>query len=285
MLASAALEAFLLSCRGCRSPETVSWYRWRLAPLVTFLSDSDVTVVTLADLRVWRASFNGNGSVYTLHGNVRACRRFFRWLEDEGIVEHSPARRLELPRLPKGCARGIAHNDLQKMLRAAAGMGELELALCWFFYSTGARRGGAVNLRLRDVCLDRGRAYVHEKGDKTRAVPLMPEAVEALRAWLSVRPDSVDDHVFLGRRGGLSGSGVYRVLQRVAKEAGVAEEWNPHSWRHRRARDWLGAGVPLSVVSQGLGHDDVSVTAGIYGVLPDEQVQAQLLQVRLPFAP
>jgi site-specific recombinase XerD len=278
VLLRAAYDSFLLSLDGCKAVSTLTWYRCRLSPLVDFLGDVDVSAVRIDDLRRWRSSFNGRVSAHTLHGNVRACRRFFKWLEDEGIVSCSPARRLELPRLPKGYAQGIEHADLRRMLDAAAGMGALELALCWFFYSTGARRGGVVSLRLFDLHLDQGRAYVHEKNSKTRMVPLLPEAVAAMRAWLSVRPKTDDDHVFIGRRGALTGSGVYRVLGRVARAAGVEGEWNPHAFRHRRARDWLAAGVPLSVVSQGLGHDDVSVTAGIYGVLPDEQIQDQLSQ-------
>jgi site-specific recombinase XerD len=281
MRLAAAFGAFLVSLDGVKSPATVTWYRARLASLAPFLGDIDIASITVHDLRRWRSTFNGHVSVLTMHGNVRACRRFFHWLEDEGLLSCSPARRLELPRKPKGRARGITHEDLRAMLTAAAGIGEKELALCWFFYSTGARRGGVVNLQLADLHLDRGFAYVHEKNDKTRMVPLLPEAVEAMRAYLAVRPAGLGG-VFLGKRGSLSGSGVYRVLERVAKAAGVVGEWNPHSFRHRRARDWLAAGSPLSVVSQGLGHSGLAVTADIYGVLPDEQVNGQLLQVGLP---
>jgi len=283
MLASQALGAFLLSLDGSKSIATQTWYHCRLTPLVEFLGDVDIEAVTLDDLRRWRSGFNGV-SPYTLHGNVRAARRWFKWLEDEETISRNPARRLELPRLPKGYARGIEHEDLRKMLDVAVEMGAFEFALCWFFYSTGARRGGVVNLRLLDLHLNLGRAYVREKNCKMRMVPLVPDAVAAMWAWLSVRPLVPDDHVFIGRRGvGLGGSGVYKAMRRVALSAGVEGDWNPHAFRHRRARDWLAAGVPLSVVSQGLGHDDVSVTAGIYGILPDEQVQSQLLQPRLPF--
>ena len=280
----AAYNSFLLSLDGSKSPATVIWYRCRLSSLVDFLGDIDIGQVTIGDLRRWRAGFNGHVSAHTLHGNVCAARRLFRWLEDEEMIAVSPARRLELPRLPKGRARGIEHDDLRKMLDAAMEIGARELALCWFFYSTGARRGGVVNLRLSDLHLDQGRAYVYEKNDKKRMVPILPEAVAALWAWLSVRPCVDDDHVFTGKRGPLTGSGVYRVLESVATAAGVSSEWNPHEFRHRRARDWLDAGVPLSTVSQGLGHSSVAVTADIYGVLPDNLVQRALLQTGLPFA-
>ena len=284
MQVRAALDAFLLSLDGSKSPATLTWYRCRLSPLVVFLGDVDVADVTIHDLRRWRADLNGRVSVYTLHGNVRAARRLFSWLVDEEVISISPARHLERPRLPKGRVKGIEHDDLRKMLTVAMAIGSRELALCWFFYSTGARRGGVVGLRLSDLHLDRGFAYVHEKNSKTRMVPLIPEAVAALSAWLSVRPKTEDDHVFVGKRGALTGSGVYRLMGSIAKSAGVSDQWNPHSFRHRRARDWLAAGVPLSVVSAGLGHSGVAITADIYGVLPESQIQRQLLQPGLPFA-
>jgi site-specific recombinase XerD len=221
-------------------------------------------------------------SVHTLHGYIRAARRLFHWLEDEGALAANPARRLELPRLPKGTVRGIEHEDLKKMLAAAAC--PRDLALTWFFYSTAARCGGVVNLRLGDLKLERGMAYVTEKGSKTRVVFLVPQAVEALRAWLAVRPTlGPDDHVFTGLRGALRSSGVYQVLERLAKAAGVVSGWNPHSFRHRRLRDLQAAGVSLGVVSQIAGHADVSVTVDIYGRLPENELQ-RASQIPLPFS-
>jgi site-specific recombinase XerD len=278
------VEAFLLSLNGVTSPATLIWYRRRLLDLADYLDGAPIETVTVHDLRRWRVMLceSRSYSPHTLHGYIRAARRLFHWLEDEGVLSANPARRLELPRLPRGQVKGIEHEDLKRMLAAALASCPRDLALCWFFYSTAARLGGVSNLKLGDLKLDRGMAYVTEKGNKTRAVFLVPQAVEALRAWLSVRPESPDDHVFLGLRGPLKGSGVYQVLERLAKAAGVASGWNPHSFRHRRLRDLQAAGVSLGVVSQIAGHADVSVTADIYGRLPENELQ-KAGQIPLPF--
>lgn len=288
----AAVEAFLLSLNGVTSPATLVWYRRRLFDLADFLGGvapgtsqgCDVAAVTITDLRRWRVALveRATLSVHTLHGYVRAARRFFRWLEIEGLLVRSPASRLELPRLPRGQVKGIEHDDLRKMLEAAKDCPR-DLALCWFFYSTAARVGGVVNLCLGDVHLERGMAYVTEKGNKTRPVFLLPEAVCALRAWLVVRPSLADEHVFVGLRGPLGTSGVYQVLKRLAKRAGVESGWNSHAFRHRRARDWQAAKVSLGVVSQLLGHADVSVTANIYGRMPENELQ-RAAQIPLPLS-
>jgi len=299
MLASKAIEAFLLSYRGSKSPQTITWYERRLSALVLFLGNVEIAEISISDLRRWRAALferrnrwedhpsgrrpePGGLSAHTLHGYVRAARRFFRWLEDEELLDHNPARRLELPRLPKGIVRGIAQGDLSLILEAAHQSGARDLALAWFFYSTACRVAGAVNLRICDLHLDRCMAYVHEKGDKTRPVFMLPAAVEAMQVWLEARPDSDDDHVFTGERGPLQGSGIYQVMKRLAKRSGVARGWNPHNWRHRRIRDLQARGMPLGVLSQYAGHASVEVTADIYGTLPENELQQLYFQYALP---
>ena len=132
--------------------------------------------------------------------------------------------------------------------------------------------GGLCDLRLSDLELEHQppRAMVREKGrggKKSRLVFCGPQTVAALYAWLAVRPDqdSGDDHVFLGQRGPLSEGGVYQVLRRLAKKAGIGGRFNPHAFRHAFARGALENGMDLGSVSQLLGHSNINVTAEFYG--------------------
>jgi integrase/recombinase XerC len=268
-----AIKLFLLSYRGSKSPETEKRYGRKLANLVGFLGEHmSIERVTIHDLREWRAGLLERGySDHTLHGFVRACRHFWKWLEGEGILDHDPALRLELPRLPRGGVRGIQHDDLSKIL-AVAVSSPRDLALCWFLYSTGCRVGGLCDLRLGDLRLDAARAYVREKNKKARVVFLVPQAVEAMRAYLAQRPAGPDDHVWLGQRGPLKTSGAYQALERLAQAAGVERGWNPHAWRHTRAREFQ-AELGLGIVSQLMGHASEQITADIYGRLSDDELQ------------
>jgi len=292
MLASQGLDAFLLSYRGSKSPATLVWYRRRLSSLVAFLGESTVIeAVTVNELRLWRVHLTeqetrwadhpvreakaGGLSAWTLHGYIRAARHFFRWLTDEGIISSNPAARLELPRLPKDRKTGIPQSDAVRILDTARDLGvPRDYALVLFLAETLCRVGGVVNLRLGDLDLDRGRATVREKGNRSRPVYLEQRGIKAMRVWLMVRPEVADDHVFLGRSGcGLSVSGVYQVLKRLAKSAGVPKGWNPHGWRHGGARAMQRQGMPTGVLSQELGHSDVSVTVSFYGTSTDDDLK------------
>lgn len=298
MKISCALDRFLLSLKGAKAETTRRWYERKLRPLVSFLGNVDVGSVDVQALRRWRASLqdvqerytthptrgavDGGFSPWTLHGYIRAARRFFRWLGEEGVVQSNPAQRLELPRLPKVGYKGIDDDDMAKMLRAAQG-NPRDLALVFFLASTACRVAGAAGLKVGDLLLKRGRAVVREKGEKERLVYLAPAAVEAMQAWLAVRPKDRGEHVFVGLKGGLRTSGIYQLLKRLAKAAKVARGWNPHNWRHGTARRLLVSGASLAHVSQVLGHSSIEVTSSHYGIFADRELKrAHSRHVSLP---
>jgi site-specific recombinase XerC len=116
MTVSRALSLFLLSLEGVKSPATITWYRQRLAGLEDRLGQKGIDQVTIDDLRLWRADLGQRGlSVWTMHGHVRAARRLFAWLVEEGHLSCSPAQRLELPHLTYEPRKGIEYNDMLAM--------------------------------------------------------------------------------------------------------------------------------------------------------------------------
>lgn len=269
-----AIAEFDLALSGYDSIATRKLYTYTLRELLHCLPDDvDVSQITLSDLRRFRAKIlEKKLSVYTRHRHIRQVRRFFRWLVDEGYLEVSPAVRLELPKLPKNePPKDINPIDLDRMIRSADDARDLAIIL--FLAETGCRLGGLVGLRFGDLDLERQRAYVTEKGNKTRKVRFGQATVIALRAWLVVRPrDKFGDIVFVGKRGPLSGSGIYRILERLAKKGGVEGRFNPHSFRHGFARRLLKNHSDLGTVSRILGHSDIQTTHQFYAVWAESEL-------------
>jgi len=301
MLLCDAVGLFLDAKVGVVSKETRRWYRARLEPLADFLDGVDLEDVTVADLRRWRRSLvdkdcrwdnhphrpeeSGGLSPYTLYAYVNACRIFFSWLEDEGVIASSPARRLKLPPKPSGAPRkDIRPEDAKRILRAAREKSARDYAVLRFLADTGARLGGVAGLRLSylDLTPDRHgifRATIWEKGRggemKARTVYFHKGTAAALEAYLAVRPDADTDRVFLTAQRGrparpLQKEGVYRMIQRYARQLGIEGRWNPHAWRHTFAKEFLRNGGGLKPLQQMMGHSSISVTADLYGNLDDE---------------
>lgn len=287
------LDSFYVSMTGIKSPATVEFYRRRLKTLPEFLGDIPIGEVTLNQLRAWRRWLSerdvkwpgqrrqqvGHLSPWTVHQHVRACRRFFTWCVSEGLLEISPAGRLEKPPLPKQIRRGIRADARDAMINAAAC--RRDLALIMVFADTACRLAGVAGMTLDDVDLPGRMIVVREKGrggnQKERPVFITARTAVTLAAWLVERGDLRTRAVWVSERSGytLTAGGIYQVLKRTAKRAGVTHGWNPHNWRHGSLRGMLANHAPLPAVSQMAGHSSVQVTGDIYGTF-DEQ---ELLQI------
>lgn len=289
-LATAADE-FLNSLSGIRSVHTIAWYRHALALLIESLGERAITQIETRDLRQWRTQLSnrttrwedhptrpnkdGKLSPWTLHDHVRAVRRFFTWLESEGLIEVNPAKRLELPPLPDEPPKGIALSDLERMLHAAKDSPR-DYALLLFFADTGARVCGVAGLTWEDVSLERGSAIVREKGrggkHKARTVYFGKQTTQALVRQREQTGGLVP--VFPSRRGkALTEFGIYQVLKRLARTANIQGRWNPHSFRHGFAREMIEHGANLAQVAQMLGHQDPSITVRFYARFADQELK------------
>lgn len=296
-----AASNFIESMQGVRSPDTLLWYRKNLRHLVGEFGERDVLSITINDLRLWRGKLaaistkwadhpNIQGredklSPYTIHGYIQAAKTFFRHIYDGS--DKNPAKKLEQVPLPKGIRKGISADNLELMITAADEADTVrDKAIVMLLADTGCRIGGLLTLTLPDLDVNNRRALVREKGrggqQKERYVYFTQETQEALTAYLAVRPASDHTAVFLANgRGGwqpgvhpITRSGVIHALQRIANAAGIHGDYNPHSFRHGMARGCIERGMPLPQISQILGHSSIKVTADIYGVFSDDELQA-----------
>ena len=80
-----------------------------------------------------------------------------------------------------------------KALLQVAGQNRRDFAIVMLFLQTGLRVSELVNLRLGDVSLETKELTVRQgKGRKDRVVPLVGQALEALKAYLKVRTPSLE---------------------------------------------------------------------------------------------
>ena len=104
------------------------------------------------------------------------------------------------------------------------------------------------------------------KGSKERLIPVGREAVVAARAYLERgRPTLVglrdERHLFVNHRGaGLTRQGLYKIVQRHARAAGLEGKMSPHTLRHTFATHLLAGGCDLRSLQEMLGHADVATT-------------------------
>lgn len=284
MKLSEAAEVFFTSMETVRADTTIAWYQKRIYPLISFLNDPDIDQIDLFALERFRKSLNrpskangrkGKISVHTIHGYVRAIKRFFNYLKQRKLVTENPAEELEKPRLPKQPRKGISPQDAKAMLNAAAS-DPRDYAILLFMRDTGCRAGGVYNLLTDNLDILHNKAVITEKGDKTRTVFYTPETAFALMYYSSIRENPYnEEYYFLNENSHtqLTYNCLYKIFQRLARTAKIKTKFSPHQWRHAAVRSWLIAGMNLKTASEIAGHSSEKVTGDIYGTLNEKELQ------------
>ena len=279
--------AYLEFERGL-SRNTLEAYRSDLLQFGRFLEERGASAIDATDADVSGFLTHlamGNGrpgaSPATLHRKTACLRSFFRHLRREGLRDSDPTGRLSTPRRGRSLPQVLTRGEVANLIRQPRGTDPAALrdrALLELMYASGLRASEAVGLEVSDVDLDEGVLRARGKGAKERLVPVGRAAVEAVRLYLQRgRPrlvgSSVEAHLFVNFRGhALTRQGLYKIVQRHARTAGLADRMSPHTLRHTFATHLLAGGCDLRSVQEMLGHADVATTQ-LYTHLSSERLK------------
>jgi site-specific recombinase XerD len=220
-------EASPLTLRNYLS-DLVSFAQWFRTTLGQELSANEITPTHIREYRSYLLSIKARKAA-TVNRHLAAIRKFWQWAHGSGRIQ-----------------------------------GKRILAVLLFLRHTGLRVSELAGLRLRDVesSARKGQVMVRSgKGSKQRTVPLNVDARRALDAYLTVRPTTTDDHVFIGQRGvGLKPQAIENIVKKYAARAGLADV-TPNTLRHSMAEHLLDAGEDLVTVGRLLGHERIETTA------------------------
>jgi integrase/recombinase XerD len=205
----------------------------------------------------------------TVHRKAACLRSFYKQLRRDELIGDDPTAALSAPRRAKKLPQVLNYAEVQKLLAAPSGSEPTALrdrALLEVMYACGLRASETIGLEVADVDLHEGFLRARGKGSKERLVPLGRKAIAAISSYLrGGRPKLIGDRheakLFVNFRGGpLSRQGLYKIVQRNARAAGLAGQMSPHTLRHSFATHLLAGGCDLRVVQEMLGHADISTT-------------------------
>jgi integrase/recombinase XerD len=279
---SAAFEALVIDFlshlefeRGL-SRNTLTAYRTDLLQFGVFLAGRQMEATEaagrdLSDFLAGLAQGNGHApcSASTVNRKAACLRSFYRHLRREEIVEDDPAAALAPPRRGRKLPHVLSLEEVQHLLAQPRGDEPTAIrdrALLELMYACGLRASETIGLDVGDVDIKEGSLRARGKGSKERIVPVGGKAATALSAYLrGARPKLVhsagENRLFVNFRGGpLTRQGLYKIVQRHASSAGLADRMSPHTLRHSFATHLLAGGCDLRSVQEMLGHADVSTT-------------------------
>jgi integrase len=275
---------YKLHDQGCQ-PRTIEGYRYPLAAMCKARPDFEAEQFTLDDLRdvLTRLCPERSRPFWT-----PVFRDFWGWMEDEGYVQTSPARRLRTPKRRREI-RSQTFTDAE--VAALEGLPLRDGALMTLLFSTGIRMTEARELRTLHADLEEGElTVVRGKGGKGRIVGLTERCVQRIADLTITEGLNPTEHLWYGygrgsrkfgeargvrRTNPVSDDRFYRWWTACLEDAGVAYR-NPHQARHTYASRWLRKGGSLSVLSEEMGHESIATTKDLYGHLDRKDKKAEL---------
>ena len=235
---------------GARDTYRTYWRR-----LVEKMGNRQLAAVKTSQLRsfilqtkknaVTKPRSNSRFGVSAQESCVSALRRFFKLALEDGYVTRNPMEGVEKPsRLPSR-RRAFSDEEVAELYAVTTNGGDdpvLDTLLLRFHLETGARRGGALSLRLRDLDHARQCLRLREKNYCERWQPVSKTLLDALTAHAKCRGAvEEDDPVFRFRPKGGASVGTPLTRRRFntlvsrwgsampwAKELGVSIHWCRH---------------------------------------------------------
>jgi integrase/recombinase XerD len=205
----------------------------------------------------------------TIQRKIACLRSFYRHLRREELIEHDPTVELHGPRRSQRLPTVLTRDEVRLLLdqpRGDSPAAVRDRALLELMYACGLRASEAIGLELADVDREAGVLRASGKGSKERIVPIGSKALAALSDYLEhARPRLVglgdERHLFVNQRGGgLTRQGLYKIVQRHARSAGLDDRMSPHTLRHTFATHLLAGGCDLRSLQEMLGHADIATT-------------------------
>jgi len=211
---------------------------------------SDVKTSTLQALSLYAKTHavkrsNSRNGTSAQESCVSALRCFFALAVADGLIEKSPGAAMKKPTRQPSDRRAFSDEEVVTLYTVTSTGGDdpvLDTLLLRFHLETGARRGGALALRRRDLNVARQCVRLREKNEKQREQPVSKTLLDALIEHCDARgARSPEDAVFRHRpkRGRNAGIAITRrryntLVGRWGKsipwvqELGVSIHWCRH---------------------------------------------------------
>ena len=241
------------------SMETLNYYGYVLQRFFHEIQ-KDIKNIDTNDIRYYlaeRAMRDGISKV-TQDNELRVLKSFFNWQQEEGYLQHSPARKIAKIKQDYRIKKPYSEIELEKLRRETRN--KRDLAIIDVLYSTGCRVSEIVKANREDINGDE--FIVYGKGGKERIVYLNPKAILTLSEYLHTREDD-NEALFVHLRrphGRLKKEGIESMICELGKRAGVKKA-HPHRFRRTVATNALNRGMPMEEVQQLLGHNDIQTTS------------------------
>ena len=242
-----------------------------------------VKTVTISDLYSFLVFCKNerNNNPATRARKTSTLRIYFKYLSVQtNQIETNPAELLESPKVKQSLPKHLTLEDSIDLLNSVDGANkQRDYCILVLFLNCGLRLAELCALNLSSISAD-DTLTVIGKGNKERIVYLNPACVDAVKAYLEVRPNDgipVTDKnaLFISRNHRrISPKTVQHIVKTYLEKSGLGDMgYSTHKLRHTAATLMYQHGdVDIRVLKDILGHSNLGTTQ-IYTHVSDKQIK------------
>ena len=256
------------------SINTVASYKNDINAFISFLKDfniDDPSNVTSEHINGFFKALKELGLLGSSTARYfSSLKGFFLFLIKNKYIIKNPVEKLSAPKISKKLPGVLDINEVEAILSVPDVkeiLGLRDKAILELFYACGTRVSELINVKVNDLFFDDEIIRVFGKGSKERLIPIGSSAIEWIGEYLKksrpllMKKLKSENILFLNSRGTkLSRMGIWKIIDRYVKEAGIKKDVHPHTFRHSFATHLLEGGADLRAVQEMLGHADISTT-------------------------
>lgn len=221
-----------------------------------------------ADVEAWLSTRQATGlKASTIRRELSLFKACIREAITQNVSVSANLLRVKAPVCPQPLPRYLSPDEIHRLEQVVQEATTAEtltakLERAWFLTLsyTGVRCAELLNMRLSDLDFTGQRLFVPGgKNGHERVIYLTPTLIAALAGYLTLRPPTDDDHLWITATGNrLARHQVKYRLQRWAVKCDV--HVTPHRLRHTFATRLVNQGLPLTSVAKLLGHQSLNMT-------------------------
>ena len=252
--------------------------------------DLSPTAIEAIHIRSYLKHLSDQGLKKTSLARKLAClKSFFRYLLEDGRLQHNPAAAVRSPRLGTHLPTVLTKDETTTLLDSPTAQTWIQArnqAMLETLYSSGSRVSELVGLNCDDLDLEARFIRLRGKGKKERRVPIGTVAAEAILTYQrqqspmrkstsrtiskKLPAPSGSQPLFLNVRGGrLTTRSVERMIKQQAGDR-FPKSVTPHTLRHSFATHLLDEGADLRAIQELLGHASLATTQKYTHVATDQ---------------
>lgn len=238
------------------SANTLKTYESMLLLFFSFHSNKSIGDITIAEVEDYNTRYIlANDFSHTYQNQTISALKLLYSYNDMATLLPS---KLERPKKPSKLPTVLSIKEIQDILASISNLKHKTL-LC-MLYSCGLRIGETLNIRVKDLNLERCFTHIKSgKGKKDRYVPI-PKRMQILlvRYIEAYKPN---DYLFKGANNvKYSAISARQVLKRALVKVGIKKAVTLHTLRHSYATHLLENGTDIRYIQELLGHNSPKTT-------------------------